>query len=79
MKARIETKLMMVGTAVTATWILMCSIFGASVKSSENSSEETEFEFITGASYAISDCPQVITGYENDIYIPGEYLAKGSN
>lgn len=77
MKARIETKLTLTGIAVTATWVLMSALMGKSIVTDSDNQSDVDFEFVTGASYAISDCPEVITGYEAELIIPEEYLAKG--
>ena len=76
MKAKIETKLTLTGIAVTATWFFMSSVFGTGIVTEQSQPENDDFEFIAGASYAISDCPEVISSEDLYVYEPHSWLAE---
>lgn len=76
MKAKIETKLTLTGIAVTATWVLMSALFGTSIVTDQDPSSEVDFDFVAGASYAISDCPEVINPEELCVYEPHSWFAE---
>lgn len=76
MKAKIETKLTLTGIAVTATWFFMSSVFGTGIVTEQSQPENDDFEFIAGASYAISDCPEVINPEELCVYEPHSWFAE---
>lgn len=75
MKARIETKLTLTGIAVTATWVLMSALMGKSIVTDNDNQSDVDFEFVTGASYAISDCPEIVN---SDLYVyePHSWFAE---